>query len=120
MYKFYNANARGKFVNDCVVRAISLAENKPWDETYKELSTIAQEKGIILDDVNFVEPLLDSRYKRKCYNGKYVWEFCEENPSGTYLITMNGHITCCIDGIIYDTFNCLDRIMWCAWEVPNY
>lgn len=119
MYKFYNANAKGNFVNDCVVRAISLAEQKTWDETYKELSTIAQEKGIILDDVNFVEPLLDSRYKRKCYNSKYVGEFCKENPDGTYLITMNGHITCCINGIIYDTFDCTNRIMWCAWKVKR-
>lgn len=117
MYKFYNANARGKFHNDCTVRAISLAEGKSWDETYRELSIIAQRNGIILDDVNFIEPLLDSRYDRICYNGKYVGEFVEEHPVGTYLITMNGHITCCIDGTIYDTFDCRNREMWCAWEV---
>lgn len=116
-YKFYNANAYGNFVNDCVVRAISLAENKTWNETYKELSLIAQKNGIILDDVNFVEPLLDNRYRRVCYKEKYVGDFALENPRGTYLITMKGHITCCIDGIIYDTFDCRDKIMWCAWEV---
>ena len=37
MYKFYNANARGRFTNDCVIRAISLAEDKTWNETYDEL-----------------------------------------------------------------------------------
>lgn len=37
MYKYYNANARGNFVNDCVVRAISVAEGKTWDETYEEV-----------------------------------------------------------------------------------
>lgn len=116
-YKFYNANARGKFHNDCVVRAISVAEGKTWDETYEELSKIAQRKGIILDDVNFVEPLLDSRYDRVCYKYLTVGDFAENNPKGVYLITMNGHITCCIDGIIYDTFDCRDRIMKCAWEV---
>lgn len=116
-YKFFNANARGKFVNDCVIRAISVAEGKAWDETYEELSKIAQRKGIILDDVNFVEPLLDSRYKRECFEEKYVGEFAEEHTKGIYLITMNGHITCCIDGIIYDTFDCRDRKMWCSWKV---
>lgn len=119
-YKFFNANARGMFVNDCTIRAISVAEGKTWDETYEELSDIAQQNGIILDDVNFIEPLLDSRYKRCCYSSKTVGEFVEENPEGTFLITMNGHITCCIDGIIYDTFDCRERIMWCAWEVINY
>ena len=99
-YKFYNANALGKFHNDCTVRAISLAEGKTWDETYKELSIIAQRNGIILDDVNFIEPLLDSRYDRVDFNEKYVGEFAREHPKGVYLITMNGHITCCIDGVI--------------------
>ena len=116
-YKFHNANARGNFVNDCVIRAISKAEGKTWDETYLELSMIAQRQGIILDDVNFVEPLLDSRYKRTCCKDTYVGEFVNKHPKGIYLITMKGHITCSIDGIIYDTFDCRDRIMWCAWEV---
>lgn len=116
-YKFYNANVYGNFVNDCTIRAISLAENKTWNETYFELSEIARRNGIILDDVNFIEPLLDSRYKRLCYKNKYVGEFIKEHQKGTFLITMNGHITCCIDGVIYDTFDCRDRIMWCAWEV---
>ena len=120
MYKFYNANARGNFVNDCTIRAISLAEGKTWDETYMELSDIAQKNGIILDDVNFIEPLLDYRYERVCYRDKYVGDFVEQNPEGTYLITMKGHITCVIDGVLYDTFDCRDRVMWCAWEVPNY
>ena len=117
MYKYYNANAKGNFVNDCVIRAISVAEGKTWDETYEELSDIAQEEGILLDDVNFVEPLLDSRYERVCYRNKYVGEFVEENTDGIFLITMNGHITCSINGVIYDTFDCRDRIMWCAWRV---
>ena len=117
MYKFYNANARGRFTNDCVIRAISLAEDKTWNETYDELSEIAQRNGIILDDVNFIEPLLDSRYDRMCYKGKYVGDFVEEHPKGTYLIVMRSHITCCRDGILYDTFDCRDRIMWCAWRV---
>lgn len=116
-YRFYNANVKGMFVNDCVIRAISLAECKTWNETYEELSDIAQEKGIILDDVNFVEPLLDSRYRRVCYKNKLVGDFIDDHPIGTYLITMNGHITCCIDGILYDTFDCRNRVMWCAWEV---
>lgn len=119
MWKYYNANARGNFVNDCVIRAISKAERKSWDETYEELSDIAQEEGILLDDVNFVENYLDKRYKRACHYSKTVGEFVEEYTKGTFLITMQGHITVAIDGIIYDTFDCTNRRMWCAWQV-NY
>lgn len=117
MYRYYNANARGNFVNDCVIRAISKAEGKTWDETYEELSKLAQRNGIILDDVNFVEPLLDSRYKRVCSKDLSVGEFIDSHPRGRYLITMDGHITCCINGTIYDTFDCRKRKMWCAWKV---
>ena len=116
-YKFYNANSKGNFVNDCTIRAISMAEGKTWDETYRELSEIARKKGIILDDVNFIDPLLNERYKRICYKDLKVGDFVKNHPYGVFLITMNGHITCCIDGTIYDTFDCRDRIMKCAWEV---
>ena len=117
MYKFYNANTKGNFVNDCVVRAISVAENKSWNETYEELSDLAQIEGVLLDDVEFVENYLDKRYMRECHYSKSVGEFLEEFPAGTYLVTMKGHITTIIDGVLYDTFDCRDRRMWCAWKV---
>lgn len=119
MYKFYNANARGNFVNDCVIRAISVAEGKSWDETYNELSGIAQKEGILLDDVNFVEDYLDDRYERVPHLAKTVGEVIEEFPVGTYLVTMNGHITVIIDGTLYDTFDCRGRAVRCIWYVPK-
>ena len=117
MYRFFNANSKGNFVNDCVVRAISVAEGKSWDKTYQELSDMAQEEGILLDDVNFVEDYLDKRYSRQCHYSKTVGEFLDEFPQGVYLVTMKGHITVIMDGVLYDTFDCRDRRMWCAWEV---
>ena len=117
MYKFYNANSKGNFVNDCVVRAISVAEGKTWDESYQELSKIAQKEGILLDDVRFVEKYLDKRYKRVCHYSKTVGEFLEEFPTGIYLLAMPGHITVIKEGILYDTFDCRDRHMWCCWVV---
>lgn len=117
MYRFHNANSKGNFVNDCVVRAISVAEGKSWDTTYEELSDIAQQEGNLLDDVNFVESYLDKRYKRTPHCSRTVGEFMEEYPKGIYLITMEGHITVVIDGVLYDTFDCRNRRMWCAWEV---
>ena len=119
MYKFHNANARGRFVNDCVIRAISVAEGKTWDESYDELSDIAQYEGILLDDVNFVEGYLDRRYKRIPHYSKTVGEFAEEYSLGTYLVTMPNHITVIIDGVVHDVFDCRNRIMWTAWKVDK-
>lgn len=118
MYKYYNANSNNNFVNDCVIRAISVAENKSWGDTYDDLSRIAKNNGILLDDVNFVEPLLDYRYKRiKTRYGDTVQDILEYNPIGIYLVTMNGHITVIKDGIVYDTFDCRDRIVKNVWKV---
>ena len=117
MYKFHNANARGRFVNDCVVRAISVAEGKSWDESYDELSDIAQDEGNLLDDVNFVEGYLDRRYKRVPHYSRTVGEFLEEYPKGIYLVTMPNHITVVLDGVLYDVFDCRNKTMWTAWKV---
>lgn len=121
MYKYYNANEGGKFVNDCVVRSIATAENQTWSDTYDDLSRIAKNNNILLDDVNFVEPLLDYRYKRvypeHCNAVIPVAEFIDRYPKGTYLITMSGHITVVIDGVLYDTFDCRNRLLLDAWKV---
>lgn len=120
MYKFYNANAEGNYVNDCVVRSISVAENKSWGDTYDELSRIAKKNGILLDDVNFVEPLLDSRYDRvETYFNETVGDFVANHPKGIYLITMVGHITVSKNGIVYDTFDCRNRLVKNAWRVSR-
>ena len=118
MYKYYNANEHNNFVNDCVIRAISTAEDKSWSYTYDDLSRIAKNNGILLDDVNFVEPLLDYRYDRvKVFPDETVGDFAERCSEGIYLITMPNHITTVIDGVVYDTFDCRDRLLLCVWRV---
>lgn len=119
MYKFYNANVHGNFVNDCVVRAIAVAECKTWDEAFDYLSDLAQEEGILLDDVNFVENYLDSMYERVPHYAKTVGEFAEEYPIGTYLVTMPNHITVIVNSTVYDIFDCRNRTMWSAWKVDK-
>ena len=47
MYKFYNANALGRFTSDCVIRSVSCATQRSWDEVYDELSDLAQYNEII-------------------------------------------------------------------------
>lgn len=88
MWKYYNANVLGNNVADCVVRAISLAEGESWDFTYKKLSELAQEKGTLLDDVDFAEWYLDEHYPRQSHYSKTVGEFAKEFRKGIYLVTM--------------------------------
>ncbi len=117
MYKYYNANSLGNFVNDCTIRAISLAEGETWDYTYNRMSDIAQSKGTMMDDRQFIRWYLNSKYKRVPYLPYRVGDVAGEYPDKVLLITMDGHIVCSKYGIIYDSFDCRNRIAEDAWIV---
>lgn len=120
IFQYYNANPLGRNVNDCSVRAISNATGKSWDETYQQLSEYARKEGITFSEVEFINDYLADRYERCCPDRKKVHtieEFLNLNPRGTYLITMNGHITSAKDNVLYDTFDCRDKVFWCAYKI---
>lgn len=117
MYRYYNANAVNRYTDDCVIRAISCATNKSWDYVYDYLSDLAQYHGTLLDKREFVRWYLDTNFERLNNVGYTVGETSAMYPNSTLLITMNGHITCSKNGIIYDTFDCRDRKTENAWLV---
>lgn len=117
MYEYYNANALGRFKNDCTIRALSCATGESWDEVYEKMSDIAQYQGTMMDDREFVRDYLDYKYERVPYMDTTVGQLAEEYSDYIMLITMNGHITCSRFGIIYDSFDPRDRIAENAWIV---
>lgn len=119
MYKFYNANSLGNFVNDCTIRAISLAERASWDETYEKMSDLAKNDGTMMDDRAFILSYLDLNYERVPKLPYTVGEVAAMYPDKVLLITMAGHITCAKFGIIYDSFDCRSRIVEDAWTVEQ-
>lgn len=116
-YKYYNANSKGNFTNDCVVRSIAVATNHTWDETYDELSELSQLKGKLLDDAEFVRELLNKKYHRLPYKYVTVGQIAREYPNNVLLITMKGHITCSRYGVVYDSFDCTNEIVEYCWIV---
>lgn len=117
MYRYLNRNPNARHIDDCVLRSISLVTNRSWEDVYNELVDLSGDIGYMFNNVGFVEEYLDSRYPRECHFSKTVSEFAQEYPFGKYLVTMDGHITAIIDGVIYDTFDPSERIMRCAWQV---
>lgn len=117
MYKFYNANAVNRYEDDCVIRAISCATGNSWDYVYDYLSDLAQYEGTLLDKRDFVINYLDRTYQRLYDVYGTVGEVSAMYPNNTILITMSGHITCSKNGVIYDTFDCRDRIVEYVWLV---
>lgn len=117
MYRYYNKNSHNNFINDCVIRCIATLTDRTWRSVYDELTYLAGNKGLMFDNVDFVEDYLDDRYDRQCHYSKTIREFTKEYPEGRYAVTMDGHITSIIDGDIVDTFNCSNRVMRCAWKI---
>ncbi len=121
MFQYYNNNPFGRRVNDCVVRAIALATRRSWDDTYQQLSNFARKEGITFSEIEFINEYLSNLYPRFCQREgnkiTTVGDFSKLELKGRWLITMSGHITCVIDGIIYDTFDPSERLMWCAYLV---
>lgn len=117
MYRYYNANPNNSNIEDCTIRALSVAEGISWDEAYDLLSNSARELGLMQSDVRAIEHFLDLRYDRVPVYEEKVGDFIKNHKRGVFLITMPGHITVIKNGINYDTFNSSNRNIWNAWEV---
>ena len=111
MFRYANPNPAHNLVGDCVIRAISILTDKPWEYTFMELCVW----GYTMYDMpssNAVWSayLLDQGYKRyvipnTCPDCYTVEDFCKEHPYGKYLLATGTHVVTCIDGDFYDTWN---------------
>lgn len=121
MYRVANPNPNGSYVGDCVIRALSIANNKSWYETYIELCL----QGLLLYDMpssNRVwnEYLKTEGYTRhvipdtcpECYT---IRDFCNEYFKGTYILGTGTHVVAVIDGDYYDTWDSGDESPICFW-----
>lgn len=118
-YISYNANTRNKAVGDCTKRALSLAFGLDYDDVSRELNQIKRDRGQTRYNSDSVwTKFTDRRNVRfiKDNRGINLDEFCQEHPTGTYLILTGkpardyaDHIVCVIDGNIYDSWNSGDQ-----------
>lgn len=115
-FKYLNLNPQKREVDDCVVRAIALATQTSWYETYIMLSDLAMKDCVLLNDSNFVEKFLDDNFTKEQHMCKKCTIDDISLPNGVFLITIQGHITCIIDNCVYDTWDCRDEIVWGLWR----
>ena len=122
MFKATNPNPSGSYVGDCVVRALSIAMNRSWNETYINLCLM----GLMLYDMpssNRVwhEYLKTEGYKRHpipddcptCYTIK---DFCNEYFKGTYIVGTGTHVVAVINGDYLDTWDSGDETPVFYWQ----
>ena len=124
-FKKTNLNPSGRRTGDCVVRAIMKSLGKNWIDVYLDLSQIGAEEysmpnnervyGRYLKENGFEKQKMKMVYSHqtigcdgiKDHNKRLtVEEFANQNPLGTYLLHIQGHLTVLIDGTLFDTFDC--------------
>lgn len=119
MYISYNANPDKNRVIDCTVRAISTVLNQTWEQTYAGMVV----EGMAIYNMPSANVVWNNYLKRKSYK-RYiipdnlpedysVRDFCRDNPKGTFLLALSGHVVAVIDGNYYDTWDS-------GGEIPIY
>ena len=122
MLRRYNANPQGRHVGDCTVRTISKALGKSWEEVYIGLAI----EGFIMCDMPTANRVWGAYLKRNgfvrepipdnCPDCYTVEDFCRDHPSGTYILAIDGHVVCAIDGDWYDTWDSGTQIPVYCWH----
>lgn len=125
MFEFSNPHPNGKIVGDCVKRAFTHATGDDYREISRQLNRIKRELGAkaynsdevwreFINRKGWRSEYFKAVKGQKRMNGE---RFCESHPVGTYVLSMAGHLSCCIDGIIYDTWDCSEKCVYKSYEV---
>ena len=119
-YKFLNITPLGEIEEDCVCRAISLALNENYYKILDKLKYVGKLFECEELCVCCYKFLLDNVYgleRIEEFEGQTIDFFLTINCNGVYLIRIDGHLTCAIDGIIYDLWDCTDKKISIVWKV---
>lgn len=116
MYKHYNPNPHGKFVGDCIIRALTKIFDKSWDNIGLEYFIFAyNEKDMPSSNAVLKKFLKQNGYKKKllpdecpeCYT---VDDFSNDFGLGKYIVGTGTHIIAIVNGIIYDSWDSRNEI----------
>lgn len=110
-YIYYNPNPLGLSVGDCVIRAISCALNRSWEETYMRIV----DQGFMMYDMpsanrvwgQFLKSQGFKKYQipDTCPDCYTVRDFCYDHPIGTYILGTGEHVVCIKNGNYFDSWD---------------
>lgn len=125
----YNDGGRSKYfkaerVGDCVVRAIAIATKRDYKEVYKETAKFlgyTPRNGVLNKDTKRLVPHFGGIWV-PCMGigtGCKVHLSKDELPKGTIIVNVSHHLSCVINGVINDTYDCSrngERCVYGYWK----
>ena len=119
-FTYYNANSLGREEEDCVTRAISVATRLSYGAVARLLDMASTYYGCEKLNCNCYGRLLTEVFGfplRYCENAETVEEIARKYPNNTLLIRIDGHLSTSLSGIIFDTWNCSNKVVDKFWIV---
>lgn len=118
-FVYYNENPRGIHTDDCVIRAISTATGKTWDEVLTGLCAIALKKKMIPNEKRVFSYYLKSigwviqpTVKTPEGKGCNILEIAlKGNITTPIIFEIRSHLSCFMNGKVYDTGDCSNEIV---------
>lgn len=110
MWIEFNTNPFGLRVGDCVIRAISKALNRSWEDIYIDLCL----QGFMMGDLPSSNAVWSAYLRHKgfkrrtveCCSDRYsIDDFCKDNPIGVYVIGTGSHAVCVENGNVFDAWD---------------
>lgn len=121
-FRYYNNNPNKYKTSDCVVRAISTALDKSWDDVLKDLTAYALKYKYFINCQELYEIYLkDCRWKKhnaphKRNGDAYVLGDWLKNFNGEAIVTIDDdHLTYVNNHIVYDIWNCTENEVGVFW-----
>lgn len=121
MWIKYNPNPIANNVQDCAVRAVSVALGISWDDAFDLITHNAKQMGVMPhNNAAWGSVLRQNGFKRavipdNCPDCYTVDDFCADHPRGAYVLGFDGHTTAVIDGNVIDTWDSTDEIPVYYW-----
>lgn len=118
-YTYYNPNPLGRFVKDCVPRALSKALNTDWETAKVLLGNASFKMGDMenADDVLSAVLRQNGFYREvvpntcpECYTAE---DFTNDHQTGTFVLYLGNHFATVVDGVLYDSWDS-------SLEIPQY
>ena len=117
----FNANPLGKETNDSAVRALAIAFDMTWYDVYDELAAIGRQAGTFGDVSGCVAAFLEKHNAEEVKISRRLWpnveSFAGAHDKGRYVLLVGMELSVLVDGCVYDTKSCTQKLARKAWRV---